>query len=139
MALAPRVDRPSLPTRLDLEARKVLPASTGSALLAYDSLSSVAVGLAEGTDRIELYTESYASGYANDPAAAIAPFRLAAQAAADAGLGINAGHDLNLHNLRYFHQHIPNLLEVSIGHALISDALYMGLEKTIQSYLEALR
>ncbi|MCB0430282.1 MAG: pyridoxine 5'-phosphate synthase [Flavobacteriales bacterium] len=92
-----------------------------------------------GTDRIELYTESYASGYANDPAAAIAPFRLAAQAAADAGLGINAGHDLNLHNLRYFHQHIPNLLEVSIGHALISDALYMGLEKTIQSYLEALR
>lgn len=92
-----------------------------------------------GVDRIELYTESYASNYSNDKSKAIAPFIKAAEAANEAGLGINAGHDLNLDNLRYFIDNIPGLLEVSIGHALISDALYFGLEKTIQYYLEKVK
>jgi pyridoxine 5-phosphate synthase len=92
-----------------------------------------------GTDRIELYTEAYASGYAKDRAAAIAPFVKAAEAASRVGLGINAGHDLSLENLRFFHQNIPNLLEVSIGHALISDALYFGLENTVALYKRELK
>lgn len=87
-----------------------------------------------GADRVELYTESYAKGYAKDRAQAIAPFVAAAKVAHDLGLGLNAGHDLNLDNLRYFHEQIPFLDEVSIGHALICDALYLGLEKTIQAY-----
>jgi len=91
---------------------------------------------ATGTNRIELYTEPYASKYPVDPAKAIAPYVRAAKKAEELGLELNAGHDLNLENLRYFKQHIPNLLEVSIGHALISDALYYGLEKTIHLYLE---
>ncbi|HTX87353.1 MAG TPA: pyridoxine 5'-phosphate synthase [Bacteroidales bacterium] len=91
-----------------------------------------------GTDRIELYTESYAKGFPADQQAAILPFVAAAGTARAAGLGINAGHDLDLDNLRYFHQHIPGLLEVSIGHALISDALYFGLENTVQLYLRQL-
>lgn len=92
-----------------------------------------------GTDRIELYTEAYASGYAKDREAAIAPFVKAAEAASRVGLGINAGHDLSLENLRFFHQNIPNLLEVSIGHALISDALYFGLENTVALYKRELK
>lgn len=92
-----------------------------------------------GTNRVELYTEPYASEYTQDREAAIAPFIRAAQAATDAGLGINAGHDLSLENLQYFAQNIPNLLEVSIGHALVSDALYYGLENTIQLYLRQLK
>ena len=91
-----------------------------------------------GTDRIELYTEAYASGYHQNKEEAIAPYVLAATKANELGLGINAGHDLDLHNLKYFAQQIPNLLEVSIGHALISDALYLGLENTIQMYLKQL-
>jgi pyridoxine 5-phosphate synthase len=87
-----------------------------------------------GTDRVELYTEPYATGFDKDAAGAIEPFIKAAENARDAGLGLNAGHDLNLDNLRYFHQNIPWLEEVSIGHALISDALYLGLENTIQMY-----
>lgn len=87
-----------------------------------------------GTDRIELYTEHYAKQYLTNPEAAIAPYIAAAKAANEVELGINAGHDLNLDNLKYFAQHIPHLLEVSIGHALISDALYFGLENTIQMY-----
>ncbi len=94
---------------------------------------------ATGTDRVELYTESYAAGYLADREKAIAPFILAAEAALKAGLGLNAGHDLNLDNLRYFARRIPNLLEVSIGHALIADALYFGLENTIQLYLRELK
>lgn len=90
---------------------------------------------ATGTDRIELYTEPYAIHYAGDREAAIAPFVKAAQKAQELGLGLNAGHDLSLENLQYFAQHIPGLLEVSIGHALIADALYFGLENTIQMYL----
>lgn len=92
-----------------------------------------------GTDRIELYTESYATLYPTDPKAAIAPFIVAADEAVRQGLGINAGHDLSLDNLKYFAQHIPQLAEVSIGHALISDALYLGMENTVQLYLRNLR
>lgn len=87
-----------------------------------------------GTDRIELYTEAYAKNYPEDRVMAIAPFVEAAKAANSVGLGINAGHDLNLDNLAYFAQNIPGLQEVSIGHALISDALYFGMENTIQMY-----
>jgi pyridoxine 5-phosphate synthase len=87
-----------------------------------------------GTDRIELYTEPYASGFSSNAIQAIDPFIKAAELARNEGLGINAGHDLNLDNLRYFHENIPWTEEVSIGHALISDALYLGLENTIQMY-----
>ncbi len=87
-----------------------------------------------GTNRVELYTESYAAGYKNDREKAIRPFVEAAKVAVHAGLGLNAGHDLNLDNLGFFTKKIPGLLEVSIGHALISDALYYGLENTVQLY-----
>lgn len=97
-------------------------------------------GAAEtGTDRIELYTEAYALGFAQSPENAVAPYVAAAKKAADVGLGLNAGHDLDLHNLAYFNKQIPNLLEVSIGHAVISDALYLGLEQTITQYLALLK
>jgi len=92
-----------------------------------------------GTDRIELYTEAYASGFQDDPDAAVLPYLIAARKADEVGLGVNAGHDLNLQNLAYFRRIIPNLLEVSIGHALISDALYLGLRETIRLYKEALQ
>ena len=88
-----------------------------------------------GADRIELYTEAYAVGYPNNREKAIEPYIKAAEKANQLGLGINAGHDLDLHNLKYFSQNIPGLLEVSIGHALICDSLYFGLENTIQMYL----
>lgn len=88
-----------------------------------------------GCDRVELYTESYARMFCNDPETAIRPFILTAEAARDCGLGLNAGHDLNLDNLEYFIKNIPWTDEVSIGHAIICDALYMGLERTIQEYL----
>lgn len=87
-----------------------------------------------GTDRIELYTESYASGFENNKSEAVKPYVETAKYAAEANLGINAGHDLDLLNLHYFAQQIPNLLEVSIGHALICDALYYGLQNTVQMY-----
>lgn len=92
-----------------------------------------------GADRVELYTEPYASGYAADREKAIAPFIVAAKAAREQGLGLNAGHDLSLENLAYFHEMIPWVDEVSIGHALICDALYLGLETTIQRYLDCLK
>jgi pyridoxine 5-phosphate synthase len=87
-----------------------------------------------GTDRIELYTEPYATGFDINAAEAVSPFVRAAVIARDIGLGLNAGHDLNLDNLAFLHKNIPWLLEVSIGHALVSDALYLGLENTIQMY-----
>ena len=87
-----------------------------------------------GTDRIELYTEPYAQQYPVNPEEAITAFREAAEVAAECGLGLNAGHDLSLENLSFFAKNIHNLLEVSIGHALIADALYLGLENTIQLY-----
>ena len=92
-----------------------------------------------GCDRIELYTESYASMYAKDRENAIMPFVKTAEAARDAGLGVNAGHDLNLENLEHFIRNIPWTAEVSIGHAIICDALYMGLEQTIQAYLSKVK
>jgi pyridoxine 5-phosphate synthase len=91
------------------------------------------------TDRVELYTEPYAANYQNNKEKAISPFIKAAETADKTGLGLNAGHDLNLNNLKYFHDHIPGLLEVSIGHALISDAIYYGLENTIQLYKRQLK
>ncbi len=92
-----------------------------------------------GTDRIELYTEPYAENYFKNRELAIKEFIVAAQKANEINLGINAGHDLSLDNLRYFQQNIPNLLEVSIGHALICNALYLGLENTVQLYLREIK
>lgn len=103
------------------------------------SLSNLDFVKKTGTDRIEFYTGPYAEDFAKDPEAAIAPFVNAAKKALDLGLELNAGHDLSLDNLRFFKQHIPELKEVSIGHALISDALYLGLENTIQRYTYLLR
>ena len=91
-----------------------------------------------GADRVELYTEPYASGYPKNREAAIAPFVAAAEEARRVGLGLNAGHDLSLQNLHYYHERIPWTDEVSIGHAIICDALYMGLRETIQQYLLAI-
>ncbi len=105
-----------------------------------DPLGTMVEGAARaGADRIELYTEPYASQYHKDRDKAIAPYVEAARTAKDLGLGVNAGHDLDLHNLQFLKQHIPWLDEVSIGHALICDALYLGLENTIQSYLRKLK
>lgn len=89
---------------------------------------------ATGTDRVELYTEGYATNFAQDKEAAIKPYVEAARKAVEVGLGINAGHDLDLHNLKYFTENIPGLLEVSIGHALVCDALYLGYENAVQMY-----
>tara|TARA_B100000609_G_C17122390_1_gene385682 strand:- start:39 stop:752 length:714 start_codon:yes stop_codon:yes gene_type:complete len=102
-------------------------------------LINVEGAMACGTDRIELYTESYALGYLNDREKALDPFVAAGKLAGKLGLGLNAGHDLNLDNLAFFAEQVPNLLEVSIGHALISDALYLGLENTIQLYKRQLQ
>jgi len=95
----------------------------------------VAGAKATGTDRVELYTESYAAHYLQDREAAIRDFVVAAQEAERQHIGLNAGHDLSLVNLKYFQQQIPGLLEVSIGHALICDALYLGIQETIRQYL----
>lgn len=92
-----------------------------------------------GTDRIELYTEPYAAGFDTDREAAVAAFVTAGEAARAAGLGLNAGHDLDRHNLAYFVANVPNVLEVSIGHALVCDALTFGMENTVQLYLRELR
>ncbi|MBV4358426.1 pyridoxine 5'-phosphate synthase [Pinibacter aurantiacus] len=100
-----------------------------------DPIIEMVEGAAEtGTDRIELYTEGYATAFLSNKEAAIAPYAAAAKRANDLGLGINAGHDLDLHNLKYFAQHTPGLLEVSIGHALVCDAIYLGYENTVQMY-----
>ncbi len=92
-----------------------------------------------GADRVELYTEAYAVGFADEPHSAVAPFVRAASTAHAVGLGVNAGHDLNLGNLPHFAASVPHLAEVSIGHALISDALYLGLQNAVGQYKEALR
>lgn len=92
-----------------------------------------------GSDRVELYTGPYAEDFAKDPEAAVLPFVKAAETARKSGLSINAGHDLSLENLKHFHQAIPYVEEVSIGHALVCDALYLGLEKTIAAYKECLK
>jgi len=92
-----------------------------------------------GADRIEFYTGPYAKNFDKDPVTAISEYVSAAKIADEIGIGINAGHDLNLHNLKYFKQHIPSLLEVSIGHALIVDAIYYGLHNTVQMYKNCLK
>ena len=102
-------------------------------------LTNVCYAAETETDRIELYTEPYAVNFAANKEKAIENFVAAAQKAAELGLGVNSGHDLNLDNLNFFYKNIANLLEVSIGHALISDALYFGLENTIQLYLRQLK
>lgn len=92
-----------------------------------------------GTDRVELYTEAYAKYFTQNPESALKPYLQAALAANEVGLGLNAGHDLSLENVQYFSRHITGLLEVSIGHALICEALYLGLENVIQAYLHRLK
>jgi len=105
-----------------------------------DPIENMIRGAAEtGTDRIELYTESYAKDYVKNKKQAISPFVKASHVANELNLGINAGHDLNLENLNFFNQHVENLKEVSIGHALIADALDYGLENTVNLYKRALR
>lgn len=100
---------------------------------------NIALAAKTGADRVELYTEPYATLYPTDPEAAVEPFVKASIAAHNVGLGVNAGHDLSLENLEFFHKHVPYLNEVSIGHALISDALYLGLEETIKQYKNCLK
>lgn len=105
-----------------------------------DPIPEMARGAAAcGADRVELYTAAYAEDFGRDPEKAVAPYLETAKTARECGLGLNAGHDLSLENLRFFIRTIPWTDEVSIGHALISDALYMGLEKTIQAYLSEIR
>lgn len=100
-----------------------------------DPIARVIEGaMATGADRVELYTEAYAREFQGDRERAVAPYVEAAKVAREAGLGLNAGHDLDLHNLRFFRERVPGLLEVSIGHALICDALYLGLKETIRRY-----
>ena len=102
-------------------------------------LDNIRAAARTGADRVELYTGPYAEQYDDDPERAVAPFAAASMAAHSVGLGLNAGHDLNLHNLKFFQQHVPHLMEVSIGHALIADALYLGLEATIHAYKDCLK
>ncbi len=109
-----------------------------SSIFVGTDIENVQLAARTGADRIELYTKPYADLYPENPEAAVAPFVEAAHAAFSAGLGVNAGHDLSLVNLAYFHRNIPRLSEVSIGHALICDALYLGLEKAIREYKECL-
>jgi pyridoxine 5'-phosphate synthase len=102
-------------------------------------LDNIRAAARTGADRVELYTGPFAEQFETDPERAVAPFTAAALAAHSVGLGLNAGHDLNLKNLKFFQQHVPHLMEVSIGHALIADALYLGLEATIKAYKECLK
>lgn len=109
-----------------------------SSIFVGTDVDNIAQAAKTGADRVELYTKPYADLYPTDPEGAVAPFVAASEAAHKAGLGVNAGHDLNLENLAFFHERMPYLNEVSIGHALISDALYLGLKATITRYKEAL-
>ena len=110
-----------------------------SSIFVGTDVENIRMAAKTGADRVELYTKPYADRYPSDPAGAVAPFVEAAEAAFRCGLGVNAGHDLSLVNLEYFHKAIPRLSEVSIGHALICDALYLGLETTIHRYLDCLK
>lgn len=101
--------------------------------------AQVEAAAAVGADRVELYTKPYADNYDTDREAAVRPFVTAAEKAVECGLGVNAGHDLNRHNLRFFARSLPQLDEVSIGHAIVSDALYLGIKETIKQYLDALK
>lgn len=108
-------------------------------IFVYTEEEDIRAAARTGADRIELYTKPYADMYPKDPEAAVAPYVAASTVAHNCGLGVNAGHDLSLENLAYFHRAMPYLNEVSIGHALICDALYLGLQTTIQRYLECLK
>ena len=110
-----------------------------TSILVGTDTDNIKAAAATGTDRIELYTKPYVDNYERNPEEAVAPFVEASRAAHRAGLGVNAGHDLNLENLEYFHKSLPYLNEVSIGHSLISDALYLGLAETIRRYKECLK
>lgn len=110
-----------------------------SSIFVETDVENIKLAAKTGADRVELYTKPYADGYAENREAAVQPYVEASRAAHKVGLGVNAGHDLNLENLRYFKENVPYLNEVSIGHALISDALYLGLSETIRRYKEALR
>lgn len=109
-----------------------------SSIFVSTDIDEIMLAAKTGTDRVELYTKPYADLFFTNPEKAVAPFVEASRAAHKAGLGVNAGHDLSLQNLRYFAQSVPFLNEVSIGHALICDALYMGLAETIRSYKDCL-
>ena len=102
-------------------------------------IENIKLAAKTGADRVELFTKPYADNYASDPAKAVAPYVLASQAAHKVGLGVNAGHDLSLKNLKFFREQVPYLNEVSIGHALITDAIYLGLQETITRYKECLK
>ena len=112
---------------------------SGGQLTSDHGWDTIEHALETGTDRIELYTESYATNYLIDKHKAIAPFTEATKRAVELGLGLNAGHDLSLDNLKFFRDNLPGLQEVSIGHALISDALQFGMENTVQLYLRELK
>lgn len=109
-----------------------------SSIFVGTDIENIKDAAATGADRVELYTKPYADLYPTNPEKAVAPFVEASRAAHKAGLGVNAGHDLSLANLKFFHERVPFLNEVSIGHALISDALYLGLKETIRQYKECL-
>lgn len=102
-------------------------------------IDNIKLAAKTGADRVELYTGPYAADFEKDPAAAVAPYAAASDAAHRVGLGVNAGHDLSLRNLKYFKDNVPYLNEVSIGHSLISDSLYLGLEQTIKAYKDCLK
>ena len=102
-------------------------------------IDNIKMAAKTGADRVELFTKPYADNYPTNPSKAVEPYIFASQAAHKAGLGVNAGHDLNLENLRYFYEQVPYLNEVSIGHSLISDAIYLGLKETITRYKECLK
>lgn len=110
-----------------------------SSIFVGTDLDNISAAAKTGTDRIELYTKPYADRFPSDPEGAVAPFAEASRHARRCGLGLNAGHDLSLENLAFFKQRLPYLNEVSIGHALICDALYLGLEETIRRYLACLK
>ncbi len=110
-----------------------------SSIFVGTDIANIKAAAATGTDRVELYTKPYADLYPTNPEMAVAPFVEASTAAHNLGLGVNAGHDLSLENLAFFHERLPWLHEVSIGHALICDALYLGLEQTIKQYKDILK
>ena len=110
-----------------------------SSIFVGTDVDNIVLAAKTGADRVELYTKPYADMYETDPQRAVAPFAEAARAARKVGLGVNAGHDLSLKNLKFFKDNVPYLNEVSIGHALICDALYMGLEATVKAYKACLK
>lgn len=110
-----------------------------SSIFVGTDVDNIVLAAKTGVDRVELYTKPYADMYETDPQRAVAPFAEAARAARKVGLGVNAGHDLSLKNLKFFKDNVPYLNEVSIGHALICDALYMGLEATVKAYKACLK